>query len=337
MGSKSGSLKYLKPRAHGDPHVDSLDAKLKNYPHIKRAVDAACKRAKIVSEEKKKKQEVIEAAAKKKAESEGRVYDGTVSKHVEKEWKVNGDRFRCNCSNQKFDELGNPSRIDKVEKERRLAGVGVLVDDLGKEPRHLTEGEIQVLAERENYRVVGYVNHPFRIYLNFETAQRAANDEEDAEGEEITGRMLEDSNSYKEGNKDYLVAVTRMLTKMGHQRGSVRGAKVEEGTYQLQHSLRNNGYCFLPDGRVVCRDNHLQDILSVTEESGKQYSQHWDRWKAYTSSNKYRTDNEASAESARLLSGLSVAETTFQDDEDDYAEFAASTTTFAALGQGGSS
>lgn len=321
----------LKPRAPDDPHVKSLDDKLKNHRGVvKKAVDAACKRAKVVSEEAEKKQEKIEAAAKKEAESKGQVYDGTHRGEVRKQWKVNSKIHYVGFGAFQFDEHGNPTRIDRVEKERRLRGVEVLIQDLGKKPRHLTEGEILVLAERESYRAVGHVNYPFRFYLNFEQAQRAAKGEEDAKGEEITKKMLENANAYGATNKDYLNAVSKFLTKIstedqGLQRGSVRGAKVEGGKrYCLQTSLRNSGYCFLPDGRVVCRDNHLHDVLDVTEESGQQYSRQWNRWTAYQNSKKYRTDNEASAESVRLFSGLSIAEIIFQDDEGDYAEFASS-------------
>ena len=321
-----------KARPADCPHAAELDKKLK-IQTIKEAVDAACKAAKAASEEEKKNQELIEAEAKREAENAGEEYDGTYCpKLLRVQWKTNGVQKSVNCNVVAYDEDGSQARIDEVEAARRKTGLQVLVDKLATgEESILTKDEMEVLAEKQGYRVINYEFHPFRRYSSLAEAQKVARGEAELT---IGVAITKEEVSSVEGQTSYVNKVAKLLGEevktAGYKIGSARGGKMEDGKkYTLKSALTDYsvGYCWHANGQFICRDNRLSNILDVTEESGKQLSDRYDesavKWMRYQNSSDYIRENSASAAASTALQAF--GEFRFQDDEDEYAVMTGST------------
>ena len=289
--------------------------------------NSACKRAKTESEQKKKKQEEIEAAAKAKAERKEEEYDGKhPSNRLEVTYSSGGRRqMLVSCLTNTYDEDGNASRISKFEAARRRGGMNSLIADLAKKEKLLSKNHLEVLGEREGYRVTGPEQSLFRRYSGgLEEAKAVARKELPIE----TGVKITEEQCHKHG-AGYAENVSKLLTAEAYELGFKKWS-VQGGTNRLKESLRNPGYCWHANGEFICRDKCLENILEISEDSKharkRGFSQKKNDWKTYQVSKKCKQDNEASAASEELVSSITLEKMIFQDDEDEYAEMISSST-----------
>ena len=314
----------IKKRPDNCPHAKALDDLLKDRPIIKTKVEAACKRAKTVSEQKKKEQEEIEAAAKAEAERNEEEYDGKHPRNTLNAQQCGcsgGTRMVVSCLTNAYDEDGNASRISKVEAARRRGGMKSLMEDLAAKEKLLSKNHLEVLGEREGYRVTGPEQSLFRRYSGgLEEARAVARKELPIE----TGVKITEEECYQH-RKSYAENVAALLNaeanKLGFKKWSVQG-----GTNSLYESLSSAdiGYCWHANGEFICRDKCLENILEISDDDKHArrvgFNQKRKDWKTYQVSKKCKQDNEASAASGELVSSITLEKLIFQDDEDEYAE-----------------